>query len=83
MDDVRRTTGGRRLDGYTISSPCDPNGSGELNIKACLNMRKNTITCSVDEKEEIENSRHMCGIKRQRTRKKQRTHGRNSKRDRR
>ena len=21
---------GRRLDGYTISSPCEPNGSGEL-----------------------------------------------------
>ena len=25
-----RTTDGRRLDGYTISSPCEPNGSGEL-----------------------------------------------------
>ena len=25
VDDVRR-----RLDGYTISSPCEPNGSGEL-----------------------------------------------------
>ena len=23
-------TDGRRLDGYTISSPCEPNGSGEL-----------------------------------------------------
>ena len=23
-------TGGRRLDGYTISSPCEPKGSGEL-----------------------------------------------------
>ena len=23
---------GRRLDGYTISSPCEPNGSGELII---------------------------------------------------
>ena len=27
-DDGR--TDGRRLDGYTISSPCEPNGSGEL-----------------------------------------------------
>ena len=25
-----RTTDGRRLDGYPISSPCEPNGSGEL-----------------------------------------------------
>ena len=23
---------GRRLDGFTISSPCEPNGSGELKI---------------------------------------------------
>ena len=31
-DDGRRRTptDGRRLDGYTISSPCEPNGSGEL-----------------------------------------------------
>ena len=29
-DDDGRTTDGRRLDGYTISSPCEPNGSGEL-----------------------------------------------------
>ena len=30
-DDGRRTTDdGRRLDGYTISSPCEPNGSGAL-----------------------------------------------------
>ena len=33
-DDGRRTTDdGRRLDGYTISSPCEPNGSGELTMK--------------------------------------------------
>ena len=32
MVDVRRPTDGRRLDGYTISSPCEPNGSGELKI---------------------------------------------------
>ena len=31
-DDGRRRTDGRRLDGYTISSPCEPNGSGELII---------------------------------------------------
>ena len=41
-DDGRRTddgrTDGRRLDGYTISSPCEPNGSGELKIiiDACM-----------------------------------------------
>ena len=29
-DGRRRRTDGRRLDGYTISSPCEPNGSGEL-----------------------------------------------------
>ena len=28
-----RTTDGRRLDGYAISSPCEPNGSGELTRK--------------------------------------------------
>ena len=33
-DDGRRTTDdGRRLDWYTISSPCEPNGSGELKSK--------------------------------------------------
>ena len=32
--DGRRTTDGRRLDGYNISSPCEPNGSGELKMKA-------------------------------------------------
>ena len=30
------TTNGRRLDGYTISSPSEPNGSGELNIRRAL-----------------------------------------------
>ena len=29
-------TDGRRLDGYTISSLCEPNGSGELNMKKTL-----------------------------------------------
>ena len=28
-----RRTDGRRLNGYTISSPCEPNGSGELKIQ--------------------------------------------------
>ena len=32
MVDGRRRTDGRRLDGYTISSPCEPNGPGELKI---------------------------------------------------
>ena len=37
MDDGRMTDG-RRLDGYTISSPCVPNGSGELKyIKYLIN----------------------------------------------
>ena len=30
MVDDGRTTDGRRLDGYTISSRCEPNGTGEL-----------------------------------------------------
>ena len=29
-DDDDGRTDGRRLDRYTISSPCEPNGSGEL-----------------------------------------------------
>ena len=32
MDADGRRTDGRRLGGYTISSPCEPNGSGELKI---------------------------------------------------
>ena len=27
-----RTTDGRRLNGYTISLPCEPNGPGELKM---------------------------------------------------
>ena len=31
VDDGRRTTDGRTTEhGYTISSPCEPDGSGEL-----------------------------------------------------
>ena len=30
--DAGQTTEGRRLDGYTISSPCEPNGSSELKM---------------------------------------------------
>ena len=40
-DDGRRTTDGRRLDGYTISSPCEPNGSGELIIIITLFQEDN------------------------------------------
>ena len=40
MVDVRRTTDGRQLDGYTISSPCEPNGSGELKkAKQCFQLQ--------------------------------------------
>ena len=31
MVDDERTMDRRRLDGYPISSPCEPNASGELN----------------------------------------------------
>ena len=35
------TTDGRRLNGYTISSPCEPNGSGELiNLLKTLSEKK-------------------------------------------
>ena len=33
-----RTTDGRRLDGYTISSPCEPNGSGELKMLTIIGI---------------------------------------------
>ena len=36
MDADGRRTDGRRLDGYTIRSPCGPNGSGELKIKTVI-----------------------------------------------
>ena len=32
VDGQRTTTDVSWLDGYTISSPCEPNGSGELKI---------------------------------------------------
>ena len=41
VDDGRRTTDGRTTDGrttehgYTISSPCEPDGSGELTMLLC------------------------------------------------
>ena len=42
--DGRQTTDERRLDGYTISSPCEPNGSGELikmsSFKSSENIQK-------------------------------------------
>ena len=35
-----RTTDGRRFDGYTISSPFEPNGSGELTkpLNQCFHL---------------------------------------------
>ena len=36
MVDRRTSTDGRRLDGYTISSPCEPLGSGELKISQVI-----------------------------------------------
>ena len=46
--DGRLTDGQRRkrLDGYTISSPCEPNGSGELkrpNLKVFCQKHANEI----------------------------------------
>ena len=35
---------GRRLDGYTISSPCEPNGSGELIIETRKSALRGTHT---------------------------------------
>ena len=40
-DDDGRTTDGRRLDGYTISSPCEPNGSGELKMGEIVGRNQN------------------------------------------
>ena len=37
-DDGRTDDDGRRLDGYAISSPCEPNGSGELIISDDLHL---------------------------------------------
>ena len=39
VDNVQGTTDGRRLDGYTISSLCEPNGSGELKNKFSMKKR--------------------------------------------
>ena len=44
--DVRQTEE-RRLDGYTISSPCEPNGSGELKIQASYTL-EGTVLKNVD-----------------------------------
>ena len=47
--DDGRTTDGRRLDGYTISSPCEPNGSGELKsekMKAMISLH-NGVTADL------------------------------------
>ena len=50
VDAGRRRLDGRRLDGYTISLSCEPNGSGELiNIKSTesLSLHK-TMFCQCD-----------------------------------
>ena len=44
MVDGRTDADGRRLDGYTISSPCEPKGSGEIN---CLHQLRKLIACQV------------------------------------
>ena len=36
---------GRRLDGYTISSPCEPNGSGELITDSYQNTKSQRKIC--------------------------------------
>ena len=41
--DDGRTTDGRRLDGYTISSPCEPNGSGELKRDTLVHIAMSLI----------------------------------------
>ena len=41
--DVRRTTDGRTPEhGYTISSPCEPKGSGELKMQ---NIKDHGLPC--------------------------------------
>ena len=46
MDDGRMMEG-RRLDGYTISSPCEPNGSGELKTRYSLQQQERTLVSLV------------------------------------
>ena len=41
VDDGRRTDGRTTEHGYTISSPCEPDGSGELKIGSPENIGKN------------------------------------------
>ena len=56
-DDGRRTDG-RRLDGYTISSPCEPNGSGELMTKGnkqCLFDTPRTLMVNKENDVRIQN----------------------------
>ena len=40
--DDGRMDDGRRLDGYTISSPCEPNGSGELIMSMHIDLISQT-----------------------------------------
>ena len=48
VDDGHRRTDRRQLDGYTISSPCEPNGSGELIKVGCKGVFV-TQTCFRDD----------------------------------
>ena len=67
--DGRTPTDGRRLDGYTISSPCEPNGSGELKtsqqslVKFCLLVLKilsgNEILTSIKGRNSVANLRNL------------------------
>ena len=63
-----RRTDGRQLDGYTISSPCEPNGSGELKsqhslVKFCLLVLKilsgNEILTSIKGRNSVANLRNL------------------------
>ena len=56
-DDGRRTpTDGRRLDGYTISSPCEPNGSGELKIHFSVKNSKRNYSDNENERDNFRDS---------------------------
>ena len=54
--DGRTDDDGRRLDGYTISSPCEPNGSGELktNILVSDLVRQNSGCTATEDGKRLE-----------------------------
>ena len=48
MNDDADGDDGRRLDGYTISSPCEPNGSGELiTLLVCINTMYSLFSMTI------------------------------------